>query len=103
MIELGKSTEETEMFNDLYLLPGSEELSREYNDLASYYSDFHKDLYGYRARNIIGCADRFGGHNEMVEGMSHLRRLMDGLKASFDAMKATDTGRAQLRAEGWVV
>ena len=90
------------MFNDLYLLPGSEELSREYNALASYYSDFHKDLYGMRPP-IIGCADRFGGHNELVEGMSHLRRLMDGLNASFDAMKATETGRAQLRAEGWVV
>lgn len=77
---------------DMYLLAGSEDLSRRYNALASNYSDFHKDFYGSRPRDIIGCADRFGSHDELVEGMSHLRRLMDGLKARFEALKARLAG-----------
>ena len=62
-----------------YLLAGSEVLSREFNDLASFYSDFHKDLYGVRPRSIALCASAYPDHASLVEAMSHLDRLVQGI------------------------
>ena len=66
---------------DVYLLVGSEELSREFNDLASYYSDFHKEVYGFRPRQMALCACDYPDHAALVEAMSHLTRLVDGVNA----------------------
>ena len=44
---------------DNYLLAGSEELSRKFNDLASFYSDFHKDVYGTRPRYMAMVAEAY--------------------------------------------
>ena len=62
------------MINDNeYLLPGSEELSREFNDLASYYSDYHKDTYGYRPRGMSLCADQYANEAELLESLEKIR------------------------------
>jgi hypothetical protein len=88
-------------YKDMYLLAGSEVLSREFNDLAAFYSDFHKDVYGYRPRHMALCADRYESHEALVEAMSHLDRLVQGLQDYLTAMKSTFEGREQLRSEGW--
>ena len=92
----------TEM-NDKYLLVGSEVLSREFNDLGSFYSDFHKDVHGTRPRHMALCASDYPDHESLVEAMSHLDRLVQGLQDYMDAMKATFQGREQLRDEGWQI
>ena len=84
-----------------YLLAGSEVLSREFNDLASFYSDFHKDLYGVRPRSIALCASAYPDHASLVEAMSHLDRLVQGIQDYMTAMKSTFEGRETLRSEGW--
>jgi len=84
-----------------YLLAGSEVLSREFNDLASFYSDFHKDLYGVRPRSIALCASAYPDHASLVEAMSHLDRLVQGIHDYMTAMKSTFEGRETLRSEGW--
>jgi hypothetical protein len=43
-------------YENEYLLVGSEALSREFNDLAESYSDFHKEVYGFRPRGMALCA-----------------------------------------------
>ena len=68
------------MNEDRYLLVGSEDLSREFNDLADYYSDFHKEVYGFRPRTLALCACDYPDHKSLVEAMSHLERLVDGLQ-----------------------
>jgi len=92
----------TEM-NDMYLLVGSEVLSREFNDLGDFYSDFHKDVHGTRPRHMALCADAYPDHESLVEAMSHLERLVRGLKDFVESMKSTFEGREQLRSEGWRV
>ena len=92
----------TEM-NDKYLLVGSEVLSREFNDLGSFYSDFHKDVRGFRPRHLPLCASDYPDHESLVEAMSHLDRLVQGLQDYLTAMKATFQGREQLRDEGWQI
>ena len=74
------------MMNTKYLLVGSEELSREFNDLAGYYSDFHKDVWGFRPRSIALCACDYPDHQSLVEAMSHLKRLVDGVEAAAPAV-----------------
>jgi len=88
-------------YRDMYLLAGSEELSREFNALGSMYSDYHKDIHGVRPRHMALCADRYESHEALVEAMSHLQRLVDGLHGYMDAMQSTFKGREQLRDEGW--
>jgi hypothetical protein len=84
-----------------YLLVGSEVLSREFNDLGSFYSDFHKDVHGTRPRHMALCACDYPDHESLVEAMSHLERLVRGLKDFMESMKSTFEGREQLRSEGW--
>jgi len=90
-------------FNDMYLLAGSEVLSRDFNDLASFYSDFHKDVHGVRPHymDMALCACDYPDHASLVEAMSHLDRLVQGLQDYMTAMKSTFEGREQLRSEGW--
>ena len=88
---------------DPYLLAGSEELSREFNDLASMYSDFHKELHGFRPRTMALCASDYPNHAALVEAMSHLQCLDDGLRHYMESMKQTFEGREQLREGGWLI
>jgi len=67
-------------YENEYLLVGSEALSREFNDLADYYSDFHKDVYGVRPRMMSLCACDYPDHQSLVEAMSLLKRLVDGIR-----------------------
>ena len=64
------------------------------DDLQSYYSDFHKDFYGWRPR---------GATPEQWQDRGFLVDQINGIHAALDAMKKTFSGREQLRAEGWVV
>ena len=67
-------------YENEYLLVGSEDLSREFNDLGDYYSDFYKELYNIRPRHMALCACDYPDHQSLVEAMSHLKRLVDGLQ-----------------------
>jgi len=87
--------------NDLYLLAGSEVLSREFNDLAAFYSDYHKELHGYRPRDMALCACHYPDHASLVEAMSHLQRRVDGLGDYMMSMESTFEGREELREQGW--
>ncbi len=60
-------------------------------ELAAYFSDYHKDVHGVRPR-WVDHTDRVA----VVEGIDALNRYME-------SMRATPEGRAQLRAAGWWV
>ena len=64
-------------------------------DLQGYYSDFHKDFYGWRPRDIY-TATEWRNRDFLVA------RIM-GIHDVMNAMKATPQGRAELRRAGWVV
>jgi hypothetical protein len=64
------------------------------DDLQSYYSDFHKDFYGWRPR---------GATPEQWQDRGFLVDQINAIHNAMDAMKKTFSGREQLRAEGWVV
>ena len=64
------------------------------DDLQSYYSDFHKDFYGWRPR---------GATPEQWTNREFLVDQINGIHDALDAMKTTPEGRAQLRRDGWVV
>ncbi len=63
-------------------------------DLQSYYSDFHKDFYGWRPRSATP---------EQWRDRGFLVAQINGIHDAMDAMKATPEGRAELRAAGWVI
>lgn len=64
------------------------------DDLQSYYSDFHKDFYGWRPRGAT--PEQWSNRGYLVE---HINAIHDAL----DAMKKTESGRAELRSAGWVI
>ena len=63
----------------------------ETEELAGYFSDYHKDVHGYRPRMVDG-RDR----DAVIRGIEALDDYMEW-------MKSTPQGRAQLRSEGWDV
>lgn len=63
----------------------------ETEELASYFSDYHKDAYGYRPR-MVDHTDRMA----VIRGIKGLDEYMAW-------MKSTPEGLAQLREEGWQV
>ena len=63
-------------------------------ELQSYFSDFHKDYYGFRPRFATP---------EQWRSRDWLIKSINGIHDTFDAMKKTPEGRKQLRAEGWVI
>ena len=63
------------------------------DQLQGYYSDFHKDFYGWRPR---------GATPEQWRDRAFLVAQINGIHDAMDAMKATPQGRAQLREAGWV-
>jgi len=62
------------------------------DELQSYFSDFHKDYYGFRPR--------FATPQQWVN-RDWLLEQINGIHDNFDARKATPEGRESLRAEGW--
>jgi hypothetical protein len=60
-------------------------------ELASIYSDYHKDVHGVRPRGIP-----LDNRGDLIEGLQGLDRYMDN-------MMVTPEGRARLRAEGWLI
>ena len=92
------------MYDDsMYILAGSEELSRQFNDLGSDYSDFYKEIHGTRPRFMALCACDYPDRASLVEAMSHLKRQIDGLHQYMDAVKSTFAGRERLRDEVWYI
>ena len=63
------------------------------DELQSYYSDFHKDFHGWRPR---------GATPEQWRDRGYLVSSINAIHDALDAMKTTESGRAQLRAAGWV-
>ncbi len=59
--------------------------------LAAYFSDYHKDLHGFRPHHI-----------DMANRRAILEAL-DALDYYMDDMKSTPEGRAKMRDNGWWV
>jgi hypothetical protein len=64
----------------------------ELDELQSYFSDFHKDFYGYRPR--------YGTRADWYD-REWLIKAITTIHSDMDRMKETPEGRAQLREEGW--
>jgi hypothetical protein len=64
------------------------------DELQSYFSDFHKDYYGYRPR--FATYEQWNDRDWLVE---HIDAIHDAM----DEMKKTPEGRKRLRAQGWVI
>jgi hypothetical protein len=63
-------------------------------ELQGYFSDFHKDYYGFRPRFATP---------EQWRDREWLESQINSIHDAMDAMKKTHSGREQLRSEGWVV
>jgi hypothetical protein len=64
------------------------------DDLQSYFSDFHKDYYGFRPRFATP---------EQWRSAEWLKSSITAIHDTMDKMKETASGRAELRRQGWVV
>ncbi len=63
-------------------------------ELQGYYSDFHKDLNGFRPRGAD--VDQWSSKHYLVDQINSLHNQMDRLKQTFE-------GREQLREQGWII
>ena len=63
-------------------------------ELQGYYSDFHKDLNGFRPRGA--SEEQWSSKQFLVAQINSLHNQMDLLKETFE-------GREQLREQGWIV
>jgi hypothetical protein len=75
-------------------------MAREFKDfnvqeLQGYYSDLHKDFYGFRPRFALEL-DAWNDHGFLVGAINHVLDHMDKLKETF-------AGREQLREQGWII
>ena len=71
---------------------GSDLDSMDVDQLQGYYSDFHKDLIGFRPRSATP---------EQWNDPEWLKKEINGLHDYFDRLKSSPEGRAQLKADGW--
>jgi len=74
-------------------------MAREFTDfsveeLQGYYSDFYKDLNGFRPR---------GATEEQWHSKEYLVIQINLLHVQMDQLKETFEGREQLREQGWIV
>jgi hypothetical protein len=74
-------------------------MAREFKDfsveeLQGYYSDFHKDFYGFRPRGAD--LEQWTSKEYLVEQINSVHLTMDSLKETFE-------GREQLREQGWII
>ena len=63
-------------------------------ELQGYYSDFHKDLNGFRPRGATVL--QWTSKQYLVTQINLLHNQMDQLKQTFE-------GREQLREQGWII
>lgn len=59
--------------------------------LAQYFSDYHKDVHGFRPRYVKA--------DDRVEIIHQLKRLDEHM----EYMKSTPQGRKQLSDDGWII
>ena len=64
------------------------------DELQGYFSDFHKDYYGFRPR--FATTEQWVTREWLIEEINSIHNAMD-------EMKETPEGRASLRADGWVI
>ena len=64
-------------------------------ELQGYFSDFHKDFYGFRPRTL-GSSEDWNNREWLEEQINYIHDEMDHMKLTFK-------GREELRANGWVV
>ncbi len=74
-------------------------MAREFTDfsveeLQGYYSDFYKDLNGFRPR---------GATEEQWNSKQYLVFQINSLHDQIDQLKETFEGREQLREQGWII
>jgi hypothetical protein len=63
-------------------------------ELQGYFSDFHKDFFGFRPRYATP---------EQWRSREYLEAAINAIHNTMDKMKETYEGRCELRAAGWVV
>lgn len=63
-------------------------------ELQGYFSDFHKDFFGFRPRYATP---------EQWRDREYLESAINAIHNTMDKMKATAEGRRELRANGWVI
>jgi len=63
-------------------------------ELQGYYSDFHKDFYGFRPRGL--SEEQWASKQYLVDQINSIHNHMDMLKETFE-------GREQLRESGWII
>jgi hypothetical protein len=64
------------------------------DELQGYYSDFHKDFYGFRPR---------GADVEQWSSKQYLVGQINSIHDQIDQLKQTFEGREQLREQGWII
>ena len=75
-------------------------MSREFKEfsveeLQGYYSDFHKDYYGFRPRGF-GTPEQWNDRDWLIAQIEQIHNSMDSMKSTFE-------GRESLREQGWLV
>ena len=78
------------MNEDNYLLVGSEDLSREFNDVASFYSEYHKEVYGFRPRHMALCACDYADEASLREAFATLKQLVAQVEEAAPAIFAQE-------------
>ena len=63
-------------------------------ELQGYFSDFHKDMYGFRPR--FATPEQWRDRSWLEEQINYIHDEMD-------AMKKTFMGREELRRRGWII
>ena len=68
--------------------------SMDLDELQSYFSDFHKDFYGFRPR--FATAQQWNDSEWLITSIEGVHEVME-------RMSSTPEGREQLRYEGWTI
>ena len=63
-------------------------------ELQGYFSDFHKDMYGFRPR--FATPDQWRDREWLEEQINYIHDEMDNMKKTF-------MGREELRRQGWII
>jgi hypothetical protein len=64
------------------------------DELQGYFSDFHKDRYGWRPR--FGTPEQWRSREWLEEQINYIHDEMDHMKTTF-------AGREELRRQGWII
>lgn len=64
-------------------------------ELQGYFSDFHKDYYGFRPRGF-GTEEQWNDREWLIAQIDQIHNAMDFMKSTFE-------GREELRQNGWLV